>query len=191
MRCSGIEVPWDRPDVGDKGVKLSCFALSSARSPTASNSRNGSEQLPDCTGLSRPLAYRSTCLSHRHLRLIGRQFGPAVPGDLALEERRFQSLDTFAGDGRFGEVQVREIREFHEVRVAWLFVDSPTPYSPRKRKYRPMARTKPKKSKSRRTHRCDRARSREQFHWPIAYFAKQGLFSLVATHAQVVQSSLR
>jgi len=43
----------------------------------------------------------------------------------------------------------------------------------------------------RRTHRCGRARGREQFRWPNAYFAKQGLFSLVATHDQVVQSSRR
>ena len=43
----------------------------------------------------------------------------------------------------------------------------------------------------RRTHRCGRARGREQFRWPNAYFAKHGLFSLVATHAQVVQSSPR
>jgi RNA-directed DNA polymerase len=35
----------------------------------------------------------------------------------------------------------------------------------------------------RRTHRCGRARGREQFRWPNAYFAKHGLFSLVATHA--------
>ena len=43
----------------------------------------------------------------------------------------------------------------------------------------------------RRTHRCGRARGREQFRWPNAYFAKQGLFSLVATPAQVVPSSPR
>lgn len=43
----------------------------------------------------------------------------------------------------------------------------------------------------RRTHRCGRARGREQFRWPTAYFAKHGLFSLVATPAQVVQPSRR
>jgi RNA-directed DNA polymerase len=43
----------------------------------------------------------------------------------------------------------------------------------------------------RRMHRCGRARGREHFRWPNAYFAKQGLFSLVTTHAQVVQSSWR
>ena len=43
----------------------------------------------------------------------------------------------------------------------------------------------------RRAHRCGRARGREQFRWPNAYFAKHGLFSLVATHAQVVQPSRR
>ena len=43
----------------------------------------------------------------------------------------------------------------------------------------------------RRTHRSGRARGREQIRWPNAYFAKHGLFSLVATHAQVVQSSPR
>jgi RNA-directed DNA polymerase len=43
----------------------------------------------------------------------------------------------------------------------------------------------------RRTHRCGRVRGREQFRWPNAYFAEHGLFSLVATHAQAVQSSPR
>ena len=43
----------------------------------------------------------------------------------------------------------------------------------------------------RRTHRGGRARGREQFRWPNAYFAKQGLFSLVTTPAQVVRSSRR
>ncbi len=42
-----------------------------------------------------------------------------------------------------------------------------------------------------RQHRRGRARGRDHQRWPNAFFAEQGLFSLVAAHAQACQSSLR